>query len=130
MIIKKYLIHNWILCTSLLFLTLLLYLFVFKTISATDFIYLNIIVVCCFIIHTLSLALLLKLNKKRPKQKPLNYLIIKAIRIFLLLAFAVIICFIVKENLKIILIFFAICYLIWLLFDTLFYYKNNAQIMG
>lgn len=89
----------------------------FKGIFILTFIY--------FSLYELSYLWIEKLSASKPQRFAIYFSLIKGIRFIILLCYAVFYCYFVDYNNTSFLIMFGVCYIIWLLFDTLFYVNQS-----
>lgn len=70
-----------------------------------------------------------RMVERNPKRMPLSFSVVKGVRFVVLVGFVVYFSFMHTENLKWNLILFAAYFIIWLLFDTIFFFKNNDNLL-
>lgn len=83
-----------------------------------------------FAIFEITFLWFCKMVAKKPQRLPLSFSVVKGIRFVLLIIFAVFYSAMHREQVKIFLVIFAIYFIIWLCFDTMFFFKNNKNFIG
>lgn len=88
------------------------------------------LVLCFFIVSQMGMNFLVLKIRRRPKQMPMSYMVIKALKFVLLVVIAVMYCSAVRVNIKSFLVTFAVLYIVWLCFDTTFFMKNQKKLLA
>ncbi len=80
-------------------------------------------------VYELGFLWLCRMVERNPKRMPLSFSVVKGVRFFLFVGFAVYYSIMHSEDLKVFLVLFAILYAVWLAFETTFFYKNNKAFL-
>ena len=81
-------------------------------------------------VYHLGFLWLLRMTKRNPKRMPLNFSIVKGVRFIVLILYAVFYCTVAKGiALQLFLIVYGIFYIIWLSFDTIFFFRNDRELL-
>lgn len=88
------------------------------------------LVLCFFIVCQLGMNILVRKTRRNPKQLPMMYMVIKAVKFIALVIIAVVYCATIKLNIKSFLVSFAVLYIVWLCFDTAFFTKYQKELIA
>lgn len=123
---RKYLLANLAVVIGVLVIScLILYL----TVGSMYIYGLVPIVFFYWAVYQLGFLWFCRMVERNPKRMPLSFSIVKGVRFVIVVGFAVYFGFMHTENLKLFLVLIAAYFIVWLIFDTVFFFKNNNKFL-
>lgn len=123
---KKYLLANLAVMVGALVLSCIILYFATGSLNVYELVP---IVFFYWVLYELGFLWFCRMVECNPKRMPLSFSVVKGVRFVVLVGFVVYFSFMHTENLKWNLILFAAYFIIWLLFDTIFFFKNNDNLL-
>lgn len=123
---KKYLLANLAVMVGALVLSCIILYFATGSLNVYELVP---IVFFYWALYELGFLWFCRMVERNPKRMPLSFSVVKGVRFVVLVGFVVYFSFMHTENLKWNLILFAAYFIIWLLFDTIFFFKNNDNLL-
>lgn len=123
---KKYLLANLAVMVGALVLSCIILYFATGSLNVYELVP---IVFFYWVLYELGFLWFCRMVERNPKRMPLSFSVVKGVRFVVLVGFVVYFSFMHTENLKWNLILFAAYFIIWLLFDTIFFFKNNDNLL-
>lgn len=119
---RKYLLINLAVSVGVLVLSCIIFFFATGSLCVYELVP---IVFFYWAMYELGFLWFCRMVERNPKRMPLSFSIVKGTRFVLFVGFAVYYSIMHQENLKVYLALLAAYYIVWLVFDTLFFSKNK-----